>query len=191
MRIEWQVVALSVLVVAGGACVPAGSKTSEDTTEDTVDDGSGGGGTDTEVTVEECYPGNVSREVSECLIEAAGDGYLGLDGWTQDQYLNAFGWLSCNAEMYRTAAMAEFEANLEVSTCWDKCEEGDECADYIAQAAECRRVYHMCVASALEAFSLVQCDENSVELAQFFTDLDDCADASTPCTPPPRSECSL
>ncbi len=43
MRIEWQVVALSVLVVAGGACVLPGSKTSEDTTEDTVDDGSGGG----------------------------------------------------------------------------------------------------------------------------------------------------
>lgn len=178
MCIEWQVVALSVLVVAGGACVPAGSKTSEDTTEDTVDDGSGGGGTDTEVTVEECYPGNLSREVSECLIEAGRDGYVGMDGWDQSRYENALRVQDCNnSELgeFRAAGLAYAEAWEEIAACWDACADGDYCAEYYRSYAECSREYSECRTAAMRSYD---CDIRS---DGYDAANDRCSDAHSTC----------
>ncbi len=159
MRIEWQVVALSAVALWAAACVPAGSKTSDDTT----DEGSGGGSTDTEVTVEECYPGNLSREVSECLIEAGGDGYLGLDEWDSVRW-SAAGDLrdDCNTSEYRALGDAWADAHDETAACWEACADGDDCAAYFRTYATCTREYYDCAATAHERYG---CDVRNVDYA--------------------------
>lgn len=145
MRIEWQLVALSVLVVASGACVPAGSKTSEDTTEDTVDDGSGGEKTDTAATEDVCYPSSLTTEVSDCLEEANGDGYRGVDGWDQARAEAVVE--ECRASEARAYAVAYREALEEEMSCWEKCAGGLECAAYYRALAPCMEELYNCYAN--------------------------------------------
>ncbi len=105
--------------------------------------------------MEECYPGNVSREVSECLIEAAGDGYGGLDGWDADRCSAAIVNTECNASETQAYAAALAEANNETADCWDECADGDECAEYFRTSAICTSEFYSCWATAMARY---RCD---------------------------------
>lgn len=166
MRNGWQLAAYYMIVIAGVACVPAGSKS----TDDQVDDGSGGGGSgnggsdtgnggsDTEVTVEECYSGNPTREVAECMrtgeglsgtppTPPEGDAYYDPRNETCEQYLNDLG--------------VELEYVLWFSTaenCWDLCDGGEECANETRAWFGCLVTSYQCV---IDANSEVGCDNVS------------------------------
>lgn len=167
MRIEWQVVALSVLVMAGGACVPAGSKTSEDT----VDDGSGGGGTDTEVTVEECYSGNPTREVAECMRTGEGLEETPPDSPQGDTIYDSRNE-SCASFRNDLRQRAEYNTwYSQAENCWDLCDGGEACADAAREWWGCLADFQNCI---LEAYG-TSCNPTQSQAQR-------CSDEYTSCT---------
>ena len=128
---SWSLVTACVAVlVVGGACAPSNSKGS-------------GGGDDGDVQVgEECYSGNPTREVAECMRTGAG-----LEQTQPEAPESDTNYVS------RTETCASFRNDLrehleyytwhsEADNCWDLCNGGESCAD-------ATRALYGCIADSL------------------------------------------